>query len=92
MEKQDWKDSLRACFESIEILERCKFETAENFKQFCEFIAEPALEALAEELKAYGIRAKYWILRGKSISLRFHSLRSKADNFQYSISLPKNSV
>jgi hypothetical protein len=92
MEKHDWRDDLRACFESIEILKKCKLETAENFKQFCEFIAEPAFEALAEELKGYGVRAKRWILKGKSISLRLHFPRSKADNFQYSISLPKNSV
>jgi hypothetical protein len=92
MEKQDWRDSLRSCFESMEILERCKFETAENFKQFCEFIAEPAFEALAEELKEYGIKTKYWILRGRSICLRLQFSRSNVDNFQYTISLPKNSV
>ncbi len=92
MEKQDWKDLLKACFENIEIIERCKFETAENFKQFCEFIAEPAFEALAEELKEHGIKAKQWILRGKSISLRLQFPRSKAENFQYSISMPKNSM
>ncbi len=92
MGKDDWKDKLRGAFESIEILERCKVETAENFRQFCEFIAEPAFETLAEELKEYGIRAKYWILRGRSVCLRFHFRRSRVDNFQYLISLPRNSV
>ncbi len=92
MEKQDWKDLLRAAFSSIEIIERCKFETAENFKQFAEFIAEPAFEALAEELKEYAIKAKCWILRGKSISLRLQFPKSKAENFQYTISIPKNAV
>jgi len=92
MEKQDWKDLLRAAFSGIEIIERSKFETAENFRQFCEFIAEPAFEALAEELKEYGIKAKYWILRGKCISLRVQFAKSKAENFQYTISMPKNSV
>lgn len=92
MEKQDWKDLLRASFSSIEIIERCQFETAENFKQFSEFIAEPAFEALADELKEYGIKAKYWILRGKSISLRLQFPKSKAENFQYIISMPKNAV
>ena len=92
MEKQDWRDRLRACFESIDILEKCKFETVENFKQFCEFIAEPAFEALAEELKKYGIKAKHGILRGRSISLRFYFPRSSEENFLYSIFLPKNSV
>ncbi len=92
MEKQDWKDHLRACFESIEILEKCKLETEENFKQFCEFIAERAFEALTEELKKYKIRTKFWILRGKSVSLQLKFPRSQADNFSYTISLPKNSV
>jgi len=92
MEKPDWKDLLRASFSSIEVIERCKFETAENFKQFSEFIAEPAFEALAEEFKEYGIKAKYWILRGKSISLRLQFPKSKAENFKYTISMPKNSV
>jgi hypothetical protein len=92
MEKQDWRDRLRACFEGIDILEKCKFETAENFKQFCEFIAEPAFETLAEELKKYGIKARYGFLRGRSISLRFYFPRSNGENFQYSIYLPKNSV
>jgi hypothetical protein len=92
MGKDDWKDKLRGAFESIDILEKCKVETAENFKQFCEFIAEPAFEALAEELKEYGIRAKYWILKGRSVCLRFHFQRSRVDNFQYMISLPRNSV
>jgi hypothetical protein len=92
MEKRDWRDSLRACFESIEILQGCKYETLENFKQFCEFIAEPAFEALADELKAYGIKVKYSILRGKSVGIRFRSPHSKADDFEYTISLPKNAV
>lgn len=92
MEKENWKDSLRACFENIEVLERCKRETAENFKQFCEFIAEPAFEALAEELREYGIKAKFWTLKGKSISLQLSFPHSKVDNFYYIISLPKNSI
>jgi hypothetical protein len=92
MDKKDWKDSLRACFESTGIIEGCQVETSQNFKQFCEFIAEPAFEALADELKAYGIKVKYGIERGKSISLRLPSPQSKADNFEYTIVLPKNSV
>lgn len=92
MGKDDWKNNLRGAFDSIDILERCKVETVENFKQFSEFIAEPAFEALAEELKEYEIRAKYWILKGKSVCLRFHFRGSRVDNFQYMISLPRNSV
>jgi hypothetical protein len=92
MGNNDWKDRLRASFESIGILEKCKHETAENFKQFCEFIAEPAFEALGEELKAYGVRSKRWSVRGRSISLRLNSRSSQLDSFDYMISLPRNAV
>ena len=92
MGNNDWKDRLRAAFESIGILEKCKHETAENFKQFCEFIAEPAFEALGEELKAYGVRSKRWSVRGRSICLRLNSRGSQLDGFDYMISLPRNSV
>jgi hypothetical protein len=92
MGNNDWKDRLRAAFESIGILEKCKHETAENFKQFCEFIAEPAFEALGEELKAYGVRSKSWSVRGRSICLRLSLRASQLDGFDYMISLPRNSV
>jgi hypothetical protein len=92
MGNNDWQDRLRAAFESIGILEKCKHETAENFKQFCEFIAEPAFEVLGEELKAYGVRAKTWSVRGRSISLRLSSRGPQLDGFDYTISLPRNAV
>jgi len=92
MGNDNWKDRLRAAFESVGILEKCKHETAENFKQFCEFIAEPAFEALSEELKAYGVRAKHWAVRGRSICLRLSSRGSQLDGFDYAISLPRNAV
>jgi len=92
MDNNDWKDRLRAAFDSVGILEKCKHETAENFKQFCEFIAEPAFEALGEELKAYGVRAKHSAARGRSICLRLSSRSSQLDGFDYTISLPRNAV
>jgi hypothetical protein len=92
MPQGDWKDRLRACFESIEILERCRLETHENFKQFCEFIAEPAFETLVEELKAYKIKAKFRTLRGSLIHLRISFSYSRADHFHYIVSLPNNST
>ncbi|OGD19795.1 MAG: hypothetical protein A2W03_17505 [Candidatus Aminicenantes bacterium RBG_16_63_16] len=92
MTKTDWRNQLRGCFEDIAILERCRMETAENFRQFCEFIAEPAIEALEEELKTYEIRAKHSISKGRSISLQVDFPRSKTDHFHYAIVLPKNSV
>ncbi len=92
MPEKDWRDSLRACFENIEILERCKAETDENFRQFCEFIADPAFEALAEELKTYGVRARFGTSRGKSTWIQFNFPGSRVDHFHYVISLPKNAV
>jgi hypothetical protein len=92
MGNDDWKDCLRAAFESIGILETCKHETTENFKQFCEFIAEPAFEALGEELKVYGVRSKYWAARGRSICLRLSSRGSHLQSFDYMISLPRNAI
>jgi hypothetical protein len=92
MTADDWKDRLRIFFESIDVLERCKVETRENFKQFCEFIAEPAFEALAEEMKGYKIKCKFWTQKGKSAGIQFDFPSSGVDSFHYIISLPKNSV
>jgi hypothetical protein len=92
MTADDWKGRLRIFFESIDVLERCQFETRENFMQFCEFIAEPAFEALAEEMKKYKIKCKFWTRKGKSAGIQFDFPNSGVDSFHYIISLPKNSV
>jgi hypothetical protein len=92
MTADDWKDRLRIFFESIDVLERCKIETRQNFTQFCEFIAEPAFESLVEEMKQYKIKCKFWTLRGKSTGIRFDFAGSGVDSFQYIVTLPKNSV
>jgi hypothetical protein len=92
MAADDWKDRLRIFFESIEILERCQVETRENFIQFCEFITEPAFEALVEEMKQYKIKCKFWTRKGKSTGIQFDFPGSSVDRFHYVISLPKNSV
>ncbi len=92
MTADDWKDRLRIFFESIEVLERCKHETRENFKQFCEFIAEPAFEALAEEMKTYKIKSKFWTQKGSSTGIQFDFPGGGVDSFHYVIALPKNSV
>ena len=92
MTADDWKDRLRIFFESIDVLERCKVETRENFKQFCEFIAEPAFESLIEEMKGYKIKCKFWTRTGKSSGIQFDFPGSGVDSFHYIISLPKNSV
>jgi hypothetical protein len=92
MDRDDWKDRLRMFIDSVSVLERCKHETRENFKQFCEFIAEPAFESLAEELKEYKIKSKFWTNTGKSTGIRLDFPNSRVPSFSYVISLPKNSV
>ncbi|MBS3819208.1 hypothetical protein KGY73_06860 [bacterium] len=90
MEK-DWKKQLSEVFEEFAILENCKKETLQNFDHFCEFIAEPAFESLEEEFKDYGVKTKYKRDKGKSILFQINFPRSRVDNFQYIIYLPKNS-
>jgi hypothetical protein len=92
MTPDDWKERLRIFFESIEVLERCKQETRENFMQFCEFIAEPAFEALAEEMKTYKIKSKFWTQKGSSTGIQFEISGGGVESFQYIIVLPANSV
>lgn len=88
----DWNVNLANYFEELKILEASKQETLENFTQFCEFIAEPAFESLEEEIKPYKIRVKIRRVRKSSISFHFFFGRSRIENFQYLICLPKNSL
>ena len=86
-----WKDELRKYFESVKIIQKSKSETQESFEQFCEFIAEPAFESLEDEMKAYGIRVRFFKEKGHSIHFEFFFSGSKIDNYHYKIILPRNS-
>jgi len=88
----DWKDDLRSLFDDFTIVETSKKETLEDFDQFCEFIAEPAFESLAEALKEFKIKAKSQRTKGKSITFQTNFRGMRIDNFQYAIILPKNSI
>jgi len=92
MPQKDWKENLRSCFDNVAILERCKAEKAENFRQFWEFIAEPAFEALADEMKLYGVKAKFGTSKGKIAWFQCNFPNSRVDHFHYVVSLPRNSV
>lgn len=92
MEETDWKDKLLDLLKDFRVIESSKDETLNNFRQFCEFIAEPAFESLSEELKKYKIKSKFLILKGKSISFSVNFARLKIDNFHYIICLPNNSL
>jgi hypothetical protein len=91
MTERNWRDDTKNLFEDLAIIEVSKKETIENFDQFCEFIAEPAFENLAAELKNYKIRARFKRKRD-SIHFWMNFYRSKVDDFHYIISLPKNSI
>lgn len=91
MPESDWKEGLAKCFEELRVIEECKGETPENFKQFCEFIAEPAFEGLAEELRKYGIKSKLKRIKSKLITFQVNFPKSRIDNFHYMICLPKDS-
>ncbi len=91
MEK-NWKETLAKCFEDIQILVTSIYETREKFDNFCEFIAEPALENLKEELDLYKVGAKIQNIKGHSISFRTNFVKSSINQFQYTVYLPKNSI
>lgn len=92
MVDSDWQDSLTSLLEELRLIEECKAEAPENFKQFCEFIAEPAFESLSKELKKYGIKSKFRKKKKRSISFTVNFSKSSIDNFHYIVTLPKNSV
>jgi hypothetical protein len=91
MVKRDWRDDTKDLFEDLSIIEISKKETLDNFDQFCEFIAEPAFENLADELKIYKIKARFKRKRD-SIHFMMNFYHSNIDDFHYIVSLPKNSI
>ena len=62
------------------------------FDQFCEYVAEAAFEALAEEFAGYQVKTRSWKVQGKSIHLEIRFPRSRVDQFHYILWMPKNSV
>lgn len=92
MGNDEWKKRLKDCFEGIRVLERCRKETRDNFRQFCEFIAEPAFESLAGELKEYGVRAGFRMSGEESIVFVTRFPDSRAEQFHYILGLPGNYV
>ncbi len=92
MGNTDWKTELKNHFENVRILAKCQAETLIHFEQFCEFIVEPAFEALAEEIASFGVKLKFQKSKGRDIRLSLSFPGSKDEQFQYKILLPKNSV
>lgn len=88
----DWKTELANHFENLRVIERCQSETIGHFVQYCEFIAEPAFENLADELAQYKIKSRRQKNKGRDIRFVICFPGTKDDQFQYRIMLPKNSV
>ncbi|MGB9892934.1 MAG: hypothetical protein ACPLRA_00865 [Candidatus Saccharicenans sp.] len=92
MKEEKWLKELNRYFEDLRIIEKCQQEAREHFDQFCEFIVEPAFEALEEPLGAKGIKIKYDRQKDRLIHLQINFPNSKIDNFHYTIILPSNSL
>jgi hypothetical protein len=92
MGNTDWKTELKDHFENVRILAKCQAETLIHFEQFCEFIVEPAFEALAEEIASFGVKLRFQKSKGRDIRLSLSFPGSKDEQYQYKIVLPKNSV
>jgi hypothetical protein len=92
MAKNDWQDVLRNHFDNVKVLEKSKGETVNQFNQFCEFIVEPAFENLADELASYGVKARHRTFKGRDTRLTINFPRSRDAQFEYRISLPRNSI
>ncbi len=87
----DWKGKLISYFEESRIIQTSIMETLDNFNNFCEFVVEPAFEALSEELLQFNVKTKLMRVKGRSIAIRINFAGSRIDNFYYIISLPKKS-
>jgi hypothetical protein len=88
----DWKTELHNHFENMRILEKCQAEALLHFDQFCEFIVEPALESLAEEIASFGVKIRFQKSKGRDIRASLSFPGSKDEQFQYKIFLPRNAV
>jgi len=92
MGQVDWKKELANHFENVRAIELCQAETVAQFNQFCEFIAEPAFEALTEELAQHRIKSEFVKIPGHSIRFVICFPGLKDEQFHYRIALPKNAV
>lgn len=92
MSNPGWEDDLADFFDDIQIIEKCKKQTLDNFEQLCEFIAEPAFESLSEDLKKRKIKSGFKKTKKKFIDFQINFPGSRLDHFHYRIFLPKNSV
>jgi|GEM_PF-200420 len=91
-DKPDWKSDLRSCFEDLQVIDRCRGEAVAQFDRFCDYVAEPAFEALTDEFGRYEIKCRSTWTKGASIEFEIRFPRSKEDHFHYILWLPKQAV
>ena len=89
---KNWRSWLDRTLEDLRILEQNRVEAHEKFDQFCEFIAEPAFETLADELKTRAVRCLWTRKKGLSLTLRTCFPGSRTADFEYIIRLSKDAV
>ncbi|MDI6699425.1 MAG: hypothetical protein QME85_10920 [Candidatus Saccharicenans sp.] len=92
MIEEKWMRELNRYFEDLRIIEKCQQEARDHFDQFCEFIVEPAFEALEQALEPRGIKVRYDRRKNRQIHIQINFPDSKIDNFHYTIMLPQNSL
>jgi hypothetical protein len=87
-----WRSDLTSCFEDLKVVERCREEAVEHFGRFCDYVAEPAFQALAGEFLRYRVKARSWSVKGKSVHFEVRFPRSQTGQFHYILWMPKNSI
>ncbi len=92
MIEEKWMKELNRYFEDLRLIEKCQQEARDHFDQFCEFIVEPAFEALEQALEPRGIKVRYDRRKNRLIHIQINFPDSKIDNFHYTIILPQNSL
>jgi hypothetical protein len=90
--KPDWKEDIRACFDDLRILERCRIEVSGQFAYFSDAIVEPAFAGVAEELKAHRVRCKFWRTGDKALHFQAAFPGGRETQFEYILSVPPKAV
>jgi hypothetical protein len=92
MDDQSWRTDLTACFDDLQVIAKCRAEAVERFVEFCDYVAEPAFEALAGEFRRFDVKTRYRTRKGISTHLEIRFPKSRVDQFHYILWVPKNAV
>jgi hypothetical protein len=92
MDAPGWKQDLRSCLDDLRVIDRCRGEAVGQFERFCDYVAEPAFKALAEEFEGYEIKGQAIRIVGSSIQFEIRFPKSHEDQFHYALWLPNNAV